>query len=236
MQDRISLRALWVLAFALSALISVVNAFAADVLIRSCDAPTATGCVTASAWVRPSNAVNIQVMRDGAPFVRVSDVLPTERIAACYDPLMAEGSTAKCTVNVPNRSDLWQLKSAVFVVASGGSLQLTVDAANPRWDSQAPIDANLLPDLYVRLYGAEQGQPKVLLDAAPWATSLKFRRESGSAAVFCFAATLALDTTGDKQPDQESSQTGEWCGSFTSPPPVLHLLAPNSITGQSPAP
>lgn len=203
----------------------------AEVLVRNC--PTST-CV----WVAPADATIVQVNRPGAPLVPLADVLPTERIAACYDdPVLTAGAAGTCTKRVPGRSDLWQLKSVLYPTqAAVPSLQIAVDASNPRWDSQAPISSNLLPDLYVRLYGAEQGQTKQLLDAAPWAPTLKFRRESGSAAVFCFVASLALDQTGDKIPDVESSMTAEWCGTHQSPAPVLKLLPPNGITGQAPAP
>lgn len=212
----------------------------ADVLIRNCDTPTAAGCAVAPIWVKPASAVNVQVQRAGAPFVALADVLPTERIAACYDIAITAGSAAKCAVNVPGRTDLWELKSVLYPApapAVAGSLLLLVDASNPRWDSQAALATNLLADLYVRIYGGEQGKAKTLLDAAPWASSLKFRRESTSTALFCFAATLALDTDGDKLPDVESSPTtAEWCGTYASPPPILHLLPPAGITGQSPAP
>jgi hypothetical protein len=206
----------------------------ADVLVRNC--ATATASCPVASWVKPSDATNVQVKRDGAPFVPLAEVQGSERIAACYDdPGVVAGSSTTCAARVPGRSDLWQLKSILYPPV-GGSLQLTVDATNPRWDSGAPLASNQLSDLKVRLYGAEQGQPKLLLDSVPWAESLKFRRESGSAVVFCFAASLALDTDGDSQPNEESPTTGEWCGTFASPPPVLHLLAPNGISGQAPAP
>jgi len=212
----------------------------AEILVRHCDTPTAAACATTPTWVSPANAVNVQVNRTGAPFVALVTVLPTERIAACYDdPAVVAGSSTTCTKRVPNRNDLWQLKSVLYPVSvptTTGSLQISVDASGPKWDSQAAISTDLLPDLYVRLYGAAQGQAKTLIDAAAWAPSLKFRRESASTAVFCYAASLALDTTGDKIPDIESAQTPELCGTHSTPPPVLKLLPPNGITMQSPAP
>lgn len=128
---------------------------------------------------------------------------------------------------------LWLIGSK----AHAGSLQLNVDASEPKWDSGALLSTNLLPDLYVRLYGAVKGQPKALLGTMPWAPLAKFRRpDTVSTSVHCYEATLALDTTGDKVPDLESPHTVEWCGTFADPPPVLQLAAPKGITGQAPAP
>jgi hypothetical protein len=207
----------------------------ADALVRTCTTVSAGGCTAPITWELPVNAVNVQVQRTGAPFVKLSEVQPTERIAACYDTTLAPGSGAKCTVNVPSRGDLWQLKSVLYPQVTG-SIELRIDASAPRWDSQAPVSTNMLTDLSVLLYGAEQGQPKTLLDSAPWANLVRFKRESGSASVFCFAASLALDTDGDTKPNEESAQTAEWCGTHASPPPVLHLMPPNGITGIAPAP
>lgn len=124
----------------------------------------------------------------------------------------------------------------VSIPAYAGSLALIVDASNPTWDSGAPMTPNVTAGLYVRLYGAVQGQPKTLLDAAPWAPSLKFRRpDTTSTSIHCYDARYALDTNGDMIPDVEGPPTMEWCGKFADPPPVLKLTAPNSIAGQAPA-
>jgi hypothetical protein len=211
----------------------------AGILVASCSTPAALGCPTGRSWVEPAAAVNVQVSRGTtAPFVALSSVLPTERIAACYDdPALVTGSTGNCTTRVPGRQDLWQLKSVLYPAvpppSSAGTLTLTVDSANPTWDSAAPLGSNLLSDLYVRLYGAPEGEPLVLLDAQPWAArSATFKRQSNSTARHCFAATYALDTTGDKLPDLEGPQTSPWCGSFGQPPPKLG--APAGITGTVP--
>lgn len=209
----------------------------ADVLVASCVTPTATGCSTVRTWVLPANATNVQVNRTGAPWVPLVQVLPTERIAACYDdPGVAIGSSTVCAARVPGRSDLWQLKSVLYPAAPAvpATITLNVDAANPHWDSGAPLSANQLSDLYVRLYGAQEGQALTLLDAVPWASTLTFKRAPQSTERQCFAASLALDTTGDKIPDMESSQTAPWCGTASSPPPVLILQPPNRIIGTAP--
>ena len=74
----------------------------------------------------------------------------------------------------------------------------------------------------------------MLLDAVPWASVLTLKRTPPTSDRQCFAASLALDTTGDKIPDKESAQTTPWCGTAASPPPVLILQPPNGITGVSP--
>lgn len=211
----------------------------ADVLVRHCETPAASGCTLTPIWVLPANATNVQVNRAGAPFVKLSDVQPSERIAACYDdPGMQPGSTTVCAARVPGRTDLWQLKSVLYPAAPPPpkSLQLTIDASSPKWDSGAPLASNQLADLSVRLYGAPAGQLKTLLDSMPWSALLTFRRISAAAERWCFSASFGLDTTGDGVIDQEGPQTPEWCGTFADPVPVLHLTAPNSITGQAPAP
>jgi hypothetical protein len=209
----------------------------ADVLVRSC--PTAgTSCSATPTWQLPASAAAVQAQRTGAPFVPLAQVLPTERIAACYnDPTITAGSIGNCSTKVPGRTDLWQLKSVLYPPSAPtgpATITLTIDAANPHWDSGAALSTTQLTDLYVRLYGAPEGQALVLLDAVPWASTLTFKRTPSSSERQCFAASLALDTTGDKIPDRESAQTTPWCGTPASPPPVLILQPPNSITGTAP--
>lgn len=227
----------------LAALLLLVPALAsADVLVASCSALSATGgCSSARTWVLPANATTVQVNRAGAaPWAPLAQVLPTERIAACYnDPGVAIGSSTGCATRVPGRNDLWQLKSVLYPAAPASpaapaTITLTVDAINPHWDSGAPLSSNQLTDLYVRLYGAPEGQAVMLLDAVPWAPALTFKRSSQIPERTCFTASLALDTTGDKIPDKESAQTAPWCGTFAAPPPVLILQPPNRISGTAP--
>lgn len=102
----------------------------ADILVRHCDTPTALGCAVAPIWVKPASAINVQVARTGAPFVKLGDIQPSERIATCYnDPAIQPGSSAKCTTTVPNRSDLWELKSTIYPPDQPlGQITLTWDA------------------------------------------------------------------------------------------------------------
>jgi hypothetical protein len=102
----------------------------ADILVRHCDTPTLTACAVSPIWVAPPSAINVQVNRTGAPFVKLSDVQPSERIATCYnDPAIQAGSTAKCTKTVPNRTDQWELKSTLYPPAQLlGQITLTWDA------------------------------------------------------------------------------------------------------------
>jgi hypothetical protein len=222
---------------ALAALVLACGQVSAAVLVRHCAAPTATGCSSAL-WVLPTQATVVQVNRTGAPFVPLASVQPSERIAACYDdPGLVSGSSAACAAKVPGRTDQWQLKSVLYPAAPPvpKSIGLTVDASAPRWDSGAALATNVLADVSVRLYGAPAGQPKTLLDSIAWTASPVFRREATAADRWCFAATLAIDTTGDGTVDDESAQTAEWCGTFADPAPILHLLPPNGITGKAPA-
>lgn len=208
----------------------------ADILVRHCDTPTATACAVTSIWVKPESAINVQVQRTGAPFVKLSEVQSTERIATCYDPAVTAGSSKTCSVKVPGRSDLWQLKSVLYPAVAPGTLTLIVTAAQPKWDSGAPLASNQLVDLTVRLYGAEQGQGKAMLASAQYAPTVSFQRQSQSPAIHCFDATFWLDMNGDKllQPEEESTHTAEWCGQFGSVPVVLKLAPPDSITGTAP--
>jgi hypothetical protein len=153
--------------------------------------------------------------------------------------VLVAGTKGNCTTRVPGRGDLWQLKSVLYPSPpppppppAAGTLTLTVDSAAPAWDTGAPVSTNILADLYVRLYGAPEGESMVLLDAQPWAARVTFKRQSSSTAVHCFAATYALDTTGDKLPDKEGPKTAAWCGSFGQPVP--NLAAPAGITGTVP--
>lgn len=106
----------------------------AAVLVRHCDVPTSTGCSVTPIWVAPASALNVQVARGAtSPFVKLADVLPAERIAACYDPAIAVGSTAKCAVTVPGRSDLWELKSTIYPAADPPSSE--VQSITLTWDA-----------------------------------------------------------------------------------------------------
>src|SRR6185295_467285 len=179
LSDRMNQPAVWVLAFALWILACLVRDARADVLVRHCDTPTATACAVTPIWVAPASAINVQVNRTGAPFAKLTDVQPTERIATCYDDqLVTIGSSKSCSTRVPGRNDLWQLKSVLYPSAAPGTLKLTVATAQPKWDSGAPLASNQLTDLTVRLYGAEQGQAKALLASAQYAPSVNFPRES----------------------------------------------------------
>jgi hypothetical protein len=111
----------------------------AEVLVRHCDAPTATACATTSIWVRPASAINVQVNRSGAPFVKLSDVLPTERVASCYhDSAVAVGSSTKCNTRVPGRNDLWEMKSVLYPPAQVvGQITVVWDAVTEDSDGQS---------------------------------------------------------------------------------------------------
>jgi hypothetical protein len=208
----------------------------ADVLVRSCDAAGAS-CAK-WAWVLPPDAKAVQVNRASTPFVALTEVLPAERVASCYDdPGVKAGSSTVCAARVPGRTDLWQLKSVLYPAAPAvpKSILLTVDAANPQWTAGVraggrPVFPEELPTLGIRIYGAPEGQPPVLLTSAPWAASATFRRESQTAERWCFTASLTAPA------NEESPQSAPWCGSYADPAPVLHLAPPNGITGQAPAP
>lgn len=117
--------------------------------------------------------------------------------------------------------------------AVGDSARLSVDASDPVWEeSGAPISTNVLASTYVRIYGAKQGQPKVLRDAAPWAPSLKFSRDKLSPGIHCYDARLAIDRTGDGIPDIESPPGNEWCGTAEDPEAYLTPGAPRGLTGE----
>jgi hypothetical protein len=226
------LRVLAFLAFAI-----FCRASLADVLVRSCD--VAGPSCAKWAWVLPANAKAVQVNRAATPFVTLADVQPTERVASCYeDPGVTAGSTTVCAARVPGRTDLWQLKSVLYPVAAPAptGLQLVVDAANPRWEGVRsggrPVFAEELPNLGVRLYGAPEGQVVALLDSAPWAATVNFHRDLPPGERWCFTASLTMTT--DSAVSAESPQTVPWCGTSLDPPPVLHLVPPNSITGQAP--
>lgn len=118
-------------------------------------------------------------------------------------------------------------------IAEANTAQLSVDAANPKWDSGAPIAANVLPSLYVRLYGGLEGQTLRLVDAAPWAPTLKFTRPDIAIGRVCYHALLAIDRTGDGLPDEEGPPSAQWCGDSKEPPPPVLKLGPlNGITGE----
>jgi hypothetical protein len=115
-------------------------------------------------------------------------------------------------------------------LAQAAEARLTVDAANPKWDSGAAIAANVLPSLYVRLYGGLEGATPRLVDAAPWAPSLSFRRPDIAPGRVCYHALLAIDRTGDGLPDEEGPPSTPWCGTAEAPPLKLGPL--NGITGE----
>lgn len=142
----------------------------ADVLVRHCDTSTATACATTPIWVKPASAINVQVNRTGSPFVKLSDVQPTERIAACYDPAIQPGSSATCAVKVPNRTDLWELKSVLYPpIEATGQITLTWDAVTTD-STGAPFDgtAGYVVSRQQDVCGAAMTDPRC--GTMPWIT------------------------------------------------------------------
>jgi hypothetical protein len=140
-----------VLAIVMLALASPVFA---ETLVRHCDTPAATTCAVTPIWVRSESAINVQVNRIGAPYVRLSDVEPTERIAVCVDdPAVTVGSSRPCSTKVAGRNDLWQLKAALYPAQEGpGVIDLV-------WPPVTTDDkGEPLGDITYRLYGGLQGQ------------------------------------------------------------------------------
>lgn len=127
----------------------------AETLVRHCDTPaTDSTCSRPSIWVHPESAINVQVNRVGAPFVRLSDVAPTERVAVCAnDPRVVAGSSTICSTRVAGRNDLWELKAALYPAEQGpGAIDLV-------WPAVTTDDKGAaLTDITYRLYGGLQGQ------------------------------------------------------------------------------
>lgn len=145
-------------------------AASADVLVRNCDTPTAMGCAVAPIWVQPPKAINVQVQRSGAaPFVKLADIQPSERIATCYnDPAIQPGSSAKCTTTVPNRTDLWELKSTLYPPDQVlGQITVTWDAVTASSDGE-PFDgtAGYVVSRQQDVCGAEMADPRC--GTMPW--------------------------------------------------------------------
>jgi hypothetical protein len=144
-----------VLAIVMLALASPVFA---ETLVRHCDTPTATTCAVTPIWVRSESAINVQVNRIGAPYVRLSDVEPTERIAVCVDdPAVTVGSSRPCSTKVAGRNDLWQLKAALYPAEQGpGAIDLV-------WPPVTTDDKGQpLTDISYRLWGGLQGKESLL--------------------------------------------------------------------------
>jgi hypothetical protein len=119
--------------------------------------------------------------------------------------------------------------------ASAATLQVTIDASSPTWDTGAAVASTA--GWYVRIYKGAQGQVKSLYDAKPWATTVRFISSSSSTtAVYCFDSTFAVDVDGDGKPDIEGVHSGEWCGTHADAPVVLLPAAPRGISGKAPAP
>jgi hypothetical protein len=126
---------------------------------------------------------------------------------------------------------LFALVLLLPVLAAANSAQLIVDAADPKWDTGAPIATSVLPSLYVRLYGGMEGATPKLVDAAPWAPVLKFTRSNIFLGRVCYHALLAIDRTGDGIPDEEGPPSAPWCGTSEEAPVILKLGPVNGITG-----
>lgn len=105
----------WLLLLALA----VAGPAEAETLVHQCDQLSGMNC-TRAVWVRPAAAITVHVLRGAtSPWVKLTDVLPTERIYVCVDdPALSVGSTGKCATLVPGRTDRWQVKSLVYPIAT----------------------------------------------------------------------------------------------------------------------
>lgn len=130
----------------------------AEILVRHCQTP---GTCT---WVRPADATQVQVNRAGSPIVELATVLPTERIAACYDGAVV-GATS-CTTRVPGRNDLWQLKSELYPTDTG-EIRVTWPAVTTD-DKGAPLTG-----ITYSLYGGVEGQETLKESGLAVTTSLR---------------------------------------------------------------
>lgn len=102
----------------------------AEVLVRQCDAPSGTTC-SKWVWVQPSKAITVNTLRaaGGNVWAKLSDVLPVDRIATCYnDPAVIAGSSTMCSTRVPGRTDVWELKSVLYPAPTVGPLTVSWDA------------------------------------------------------------------------------------------------------------
>jgi hypothetical protein len=154
----------------------------AETLVRHCDTPSADGsvCSRPSIWVRSASAINVQVNRVGAPYVRLSDVEPTERIAVCVDdPAVGIGTSTPCSMRVAGRNDLWELKAALYPAEQGpGAIDLV-------WPPVTTDDQGRpLTDITYRLWGGLQGKESLL---ASNVTVTSYRFTGAAYAVpYCF--------------------------------------------------
>lgn len=194
---------------------------------------------TPTGWQLPDQAPQVQVLRGTTtPFVAVAEVLPTERIKACNSDEVQVGSNTTCPEagRAPGRTDVWWLKSDVFAtpepVPAVGTIGVTVtcDAA-----------CAAQPGVFVRLYGAKEGQTKNLLNAAPVAPRLKFRVEGPAGEYWCFETSTWFDH--DNDPVTQAYESASlWdskagvpaCVAFAGksivlvPPTTLEVVAPDA--------
>lgn len=106
------------------------------------------------------------------------------------------------------------LAAAVLPAFAAIPLTVSTNAAPPMWDNGQIVSSNVLDGMYVRLYGADAGQPITFLDAAKYAPVLTFMRPNASAGMHCYEVTFWLDLNSDKlvQANEESPHSAPSCG------------------------
>jgi hypothetical protein len=99
-------------------LILALFAFSGNALAEPVVADFASVDATTTVWRLPKDAKFVRRMRGTTiAVVSVAELLPTDRVTSCDDPLVLPGSTTKCTTTQPDRKDNWRLVAVLFPAA-----------------------------------------------------------------------------------------------------------------------
>lgn len=158
--------------------------------------------MTPNGWMPAAEAQQARVLRSPVAWVAIAEVKPTERITACPQEL-PRGAQTGCTVNAPERSDRFWLKSEVFATTQEpppppvddgkGYVRVTINAG-PRptqWRSGVPIQEDAA--VWLRLF-----EDDVLIESVPWSARLSVVRvHPDRESSHCYRSGILIDVNGN---------------------------------------
>jgi hypothetical protein len=119
---------------------------------------------TSSTWRQAKDAKFVRRLRGSAvAVVSVAELLPTDRVTSCDDPLVLPGSTTKCTTTQPDRKDNWRLVAVLFPAAPPPAQKVTDIKLGWNYAPQAgetPIEEITGFRVWLKLQKCDPAQPQ----------------------------------------------------------------------------
>jgi hypothetical protein len=141
---------------------AIVIGYASGAVAEPVVADFASIDATTTTWRLPKDAKFVRRMRGTTiAVVSVAELLPTDRVTSCDDPLVLPGSTTKCTTTQSDRKDNWRLVAVLFPVAQPPAQKVTDIKVGWKYAQQAgetPIEEITGYRVWLRLQKCDPAQ------------------------------------------------------------------------------